>query len=356
MSKPTVFFSHSSLDQRPLARLKDLFLSKTGGSIDVFLSSDGQSIPFGRNWVHSVEQALEQAKLMLVFVTPASIRSNWLYFESGYAYSKGLRVVPVGIFGADLAAIPPPLSLLQGFNVASEAGMGNIIAVANEVFGHKHAEHFTIEEYLSVHVGTHAITTGQLGRYSSLIHEVCIEIEKDSLVIPDPIQALEIVADLLQEQGHEHQMSDKRVDVVGVTFYAQIGNGPDCIRIQIDPAVMEIAMGLLHNATPQIRKGGLNGLKVRLDFVGGVKFVRELHKITGRLVGTEVKLAAGTYLRFRTIEFHVGLLMSFTTQQVRLGAAYLYIRATENTLPLDEVRDLLDLLFDREVLYLGEPN
>ena len=144
-SKPTVFFSHSSRDQSELGRLKDLFVQKTGGSIDVFLSSDGQSIPLGRNWVHRIQEALEHANLMVVFVTPTSLRSSWLFFESGFAYSKKIRVVPVGFLGVDLANLPPPLSLLQGFNITSEAGLNNLIAVTNETFGHTHVENFQVD-------------------------------------------------------------------------------------------------------------------------------------------------------------------------------------------------------------------
>ncbi len=120
--KPTIFFSHSSKDRSSLQVLRDLFDSRTGRSIDVFMSSDGQSIPFGRNWVHEVESGLDRAKLMFVFLTPNSIKSSWLYFEAGHAYSKGIRVVPVGMLGIDLALVPPPLSLIQGFNVKTESG------------------------------------------------------------------------------------------------------------------------------------------------------------------------------------------------------------------------------------------
>ena len=56
--KPIAFFSHSSRDKEALGRLKDLFVEKTGGTIEIFLSSDGQSIKFGRNWVHRIEEAL----------------------------------------------------------------------------------------------------------------------------------------------------------------------------------------------------------------------------------------------------------------------------------------------------------
>src|SRR5215213_4020813 len=97
MAKPSVFFSHSSRDAAPLARLKELLLTKTGSALDIFMSSDGQSIPLGRNWVHELQLALDQSKLMFVFVSPQSLQSAWLFFESGFSYAKGVRVVPVGV-------------------------------------------------------------------------------------------------------------------------------------------------------------------------------------------------------------------------------------------------------------------
>jgi TIR domain len=141
--KPTIFFSRSSRDQAGLGLLKELFVEKTGGSIEVFLSSDGQSIPLGKNWVHQIERALERAAVMMVFVSPNSLRSSWLFFESGFAYSKGIRAVPVGFLSTDLGDLAPPLSLLQGFNIRSAEGFNNLIAIANEAFGHSHAESFT---------------------------------------------------------------------------------------------------------------------------------------------------------------------------------------------------------------------
>jgi len=49
MTKLTIFFSHSSQDKKELTRMKELFITKTGGSIDVFLSRDGQSVPLGHS-------------------------------------------------------------------------------------------------------------------------------------------------------------------------------------------------------------------------------------------------------------------------------------------------------------------
>jgi len=142
MFKPIVFFSHSSKDKDVMVRLKNVFTEKTGGSIEVFLSSDGQSIPLGRNWVYKVQENLKQAGLMIVFVTQNSITSSWIYFEAGYSYSNEIRVVPVGFLGVDLNQLGPPLSLLQGFNITSSDTLNNLIALANEQFKHKHIPSF----------------------------------------------------------------------------------------------------------------------------------------------------------------------------------------------------------------------
>lgn len=91
MNKPVVFFSHSSKDKAVLAKLKELFVEKAGATIEVFLSSDGQSIPLGRNWVHRVEEGLKTAKVMLVFLTPSSLESSWIFFEAGYERHQSSR-------------------------------------------------------------------------------------------------------------------------------------------------------------------------------------------------------------------------------------------------------------------------
>jgi len=49
--KPVVFFSHSAKDRDQLSRLKRLVLRKYSSAIDIFLSSDEESIPIGTNWI-----------------------------------------------------------------------------------------------------------------------------------------------------------------------------------------------------------------------------------------------------------------------------------------------------------------
>ena len=53
MKKETIFFSHSSRDKEAMNYLKTIIDEKTSGILNIFLSSDGESIPFGTNWIHS---------------------------------------------------------------------------------------------------------------------------------------------------------------------------------------------------------------------------------------------------------------------------------------------------------------
>lgn len=146
MSKPTLFFSHSSKDKELIIKLKDKLMQYTGSVLNIFMSSDGQSIPAGTNWVHKIEEGLNEAKIMFVFVTKNSLSSGWIYFEAGFAYSKSIRVIPVGI-GIDIGALKAPLNLLQGFNLTSEDSLNNLITRINEEFHYTFSDQFSRTDY-----------------------------------------------------------------------------------------------------------------------------------------------------------------------------------------------------------------
>ena len=149
MRKPTVFFSHSSKDKEQILAIKDKLNKATGGVLDIFLSSDGQSIPFGTNWVYKVEQGLKDTTIMFVFATENSIRSGWIYFEAGYAYSKEIKVIPVGL-GISITELKAPLNLLQGFDVESADSLNNMIAIINREFEYHFSEGFTVSDYQDI--------------------------------------------------------------------------------------------------------------------------------------------------------------------------------------------------------------
>jgi len=174
MSKPTIFFSHSSKDKNAILKIKNKLDSATGGVLDIFMSSDGQSIPFGTNWIHKIEEGLQAAKIMFVFVTEVSISSGWIYFEAGFAYSKGIRVVPVGI-GIDIGTLKAPLNLLQGFNITSEDSLNNFISIINQTFDYRFNGVFDKSDYEEV-IGASALNNGNNIGFEKMIKQIEYEI------------------------------------------------------------------------------------------------------------------------------------------------------------------------------------
>lgn len=146
MEKPTIFFSHSSKDRDLILPIKNKLSDITSNVIKIFMSSDGQSIPFGNNWVHKIEEGLQESKVMFVFITQNSINNAWVYFESGYAYSKGVEVIPVGI-GINIGDLKPPLNLLQGFNITSGDSLNNFVSILNQKFELNFKENFLEIDY-----------------------------------------------------------------------------------------------------------------------------------------------------------------------------------------------------------------
>ncbi|OQB13757.1 MAG: hypothetical protein BWY15_01606 [Firmicutes bacterium ADurb.Bin193] len=145
-NKPTIFFSHSSKDKDVLLKFRNRLADITNGTLDIFMSSDGESIPFGTNWVHKIEQGLNDAKIMFIFITQNSLLSNWIYFESGFTYAKGIEVIPVGL-GVDIGILKPPLNLLQGFNLNSGESLNNFITIINQKFDYKFKNNFTNKDF-----------------------------------------------------------------------------------------------------------------------------------------------------------------------------------------------------------------
>lgn len=146
MNKPTLFFSHSSKDKDMVLAIKNKVMQYTSGTLEIFQSSDGESIPFGTNWIHKVEEGLKEAKVMFVFVTEKSVASGWIYFEAGYAYSKGVHVIPVGV-GVNVGDLKAPLNLLQGFNITSADSLNNFLTIINREFNYSFPAQFTPQDY-----------------------------------------------------------------------------------------------------------------------------------------------------------------------------------------------------------------
>jgi hypothetical protein len=122
---PTVraFISHISEDKETGGRLKQALARDFLGLLDVFLSSDTQSIAAGEEWLDSIEKALQESAILMVLCSPESIRKPWINFEAGAAWMRKIPIVPICHAGLEVRDLPMPLSLRQGIAIDDPPGL-----------------------------------------------------------------------------------------------------------------------------------------------------------------------------------------------------------------------------------------
>jgi len=345
MEKPVVFFSHSSRDKILLTRLKSTLLEKTGETIEVFLSSDGQSIPLGRNWVSRIEEALSRSAVMFVFLTPSSIQSDWLYFESGFSYAREIRVVPVALPGVDLEAIGPPLGLLQGFNVRSSDGLNNLIAVINEEFHVNHPLSFSSSDYVQFTSTGYLADVAPLGEQAAWVSSV--QVHMSSL----RSDAEASTSSLLRELELQYQTARGGLHIHGMSIeFHQNGAG----TAQIDPSLLNQNLPILDQILSVILAEGQEADRLRVLFLPWVTFLHERYKLTSRLFGSIIGLDPEGLFSFRDIHFSLARQLGPSGFQVISGPTYIEIPIPPRPLAQIPLRELIALLADLEVLYLEQ--
>src|SRR5262245_11889437 len=111
--KKGVFISHISDEAEVANRLKEFLKSTLGDSLEVFVSSDYQSIPGGEVWFDRIVAALMSSAVVLALISKESVDSRWINFEVGVGLGAGARVVPIVIKNLSKGEVGHPLSNLQ---------------------------------------------------------------------------------------------------------------------------------------------------------------------------------------------------------------------------------------------------
>lgn len=130
MADKVIFLSHIH-QEGDLARLvKDALENEFSGFVDVFVSSDGISIPAGANFLRRIEDALIACVGAVYLISPMSVKRNWINFELGAVWIRSVKSVrggnpeipalPMCHSGLTPAALPAPLHNLNAI-VANQA-------------------------------------------------------------------------------------------------------------------------------------------------------------------------------------------------------------------------------------------
>ncbi len=121
-----VFLSHLSEERVVATALKERLTRDFLGLIDVFVSSDGESIAAGEQWLISIETALAECDLLITLCSPHSIRRPWVNFEAGAAWMRKIPIIPVCHAGLTASDLPMPLSLRQGVLLGEPEGLSRL--------------------------------------------------------------------------------------------------------------------------------------------------------------------------------------------------------------------------------------
>jgi len=367
MEKPIVFLSHASINKAPLAELKKLLDIRAAGALEFFLSSDGESIRFGRNWVVRISDALSRTKLMFVFLSPQSADSKWIHFEAGCAYAKDIQVVPVCLPGIDLNRITPPLGLLQGFNLHSPDAMGNLARICNETFDLKINESFTQADFDAFvrNIAGHgagffgdeifAIEDISLNLVADLpsdkfnplpvLHEAC---EKSGMNchysctgdLPQAISAkLEQPGFIVAFTNYEIQERSK------VNYLHNVGTGRRAYQIKgtLSPELYQINAPLLDEWLGQMQL--TKPLTVTIRLKGRLVADSQRHNFTAKLFRAGIKLVGSDEYEFE------GLRFKFTGTKP-WGITFVLDGKLEDP----RLSRIIEQLFRAEVLWVHEPD
>jgi hypothetical protein len=197
--------------------------------------------------------------------------------------------VPHSRPGIDLTALSPPLSLLQGFNATSEEGLNNIIAVTDEILGHSHPLCFKADDYRDICGAAGQSSSTVLGEYGALIDSVHAKIEETELSC-NAEEALDVLSQLLDREGMEYNRGKYVVDLYGMSF-SESRSIPKSVNVQIDPGVADAALSLVSKVFGEFRKEGVQGATISLLFIPAVQCIQDRFRVTGRILGTGVKMA-----------------------------------------------------------------
>jgi hypothetical protein len=161
IEKPIVFLSHAATDE-PIARLlHDEITRIFAGGVEVFASSVPGVVRPGADWLTSIRTSLEQARAVIVLITPVSINRPWIWFEVGASWSRMQegegRILPVCVPEVDKGSLPEPLSRLHALSLGNATETRLLFQTLIDHFG-----------FGSLKGYRHANIKAKLPRYSSL--------------------------------------------------------------------------------------------------------------------------------------------------------------------------------------------
>ncbi len=118
----SIFMSHVEEDETIALAIKQ-YLETVFLNAQVFVA--GRDLTGGEVWIKEIKDKLQSSSIVVSIITPYSIKSPWVLFESGAGFLDS-KTIPLCADGITLTQLEPPLKLLQA-RVASQDGLKTLV-------------------------------------------------------------------------------------------------------------------------------------------------------------------------------------------------------------------------------------
>lgn len=123
MARKRVFISHISNETELAQSLKQQLEKHFLGLLEIFVSSDRETIQAGSKWLDEVDEALRKADIQIVLCSKESVRRPWVNFEAGAVWLRGIPVIPFCHSGMSPNNLPVPLGMLEAVECCQADGL-----------------------------------------------------------------------------------------------------------------------------------------------------------------------------------------------------------------------------------------
>lgn len=132
--KKVIFISHASSEASIALALKAALVKGFGSVIDVFVSSDDQSIQAGVPFAATIHTAIRNASYGLFLLSPESIQRPWILIEFGAFWGIGKPAAPILHSGLTFDALASPIRDMNAIELTDAARMKKLVAnIAREI-------------------------------------------------------------------------------------------------------------------------------------------------------------------------------------------------------------------------------
>lgn len=137
IEKPLVFISHITEEKEIAMAFKELIESSFLGMLEVFVSSDDDTIHMGQRWLDRISNGLKNCAIEIIICSPKSILRPWINFEAGAGWVRDIPVIPLCHSGINPSKLPMPLNLLQAAKANEISSLKLIFPVLATAIGAK---------------------------------------------------------------------------------------------------------------------------------------------------------------------------------------------------------------------------